>query len=336
MEVRSKHVLAFYYLWYGTPQVSGQWVHWRRDASPHEAYTAHKGTSYRFTGATAESVSDYSFLGPDGLPLIQAKNHPAIGLYDSNDPLVLRSHLKLASEAGIDAFIASWWGIGDFTDNAMARLMDEADALGQCRVSVYYETVPEHKPERAAEDLKYVLERYGSRDAFFKVNASPVIFLYGRVIGELSTDQWAQVIGEVRAEHEAIFIADTDAANPPPQNIDGLHLYNPCGRVQRGEDMKAFYAEKVAEARDKGLIACATVIPGYDDTHIRAPGTVAPRLGGQLYCALWEYAIAADPDWVLITSWNEWHEGSEIEPSVEDRRLYIDLTAKYAARFKRE
>ena len=27
--------------------------------------------------------------------------------------------------------------------------------------------------------------------------------------------------------------------------------------------------------------------------------------------------MAAQPDWVLITSWNEWFEGTSVEPSVE-------------------
>jgi hypothetical protein len=48
---------------------------------------------------------------------------------------------------------------------------------------------------------------------------------------------------------------------------------------------------------------------------------------------LWEEAIRAQPDWVLLTSWNEWHEGSEIEPSWEDGDQYLRLTAKYAPGF---
>ena len=70
-------------------------------------------------------------------------------------------------------------------------------------------------------------------------------------------------------------------------------------------------------AREHGRIACVTVIPGYDDTKIRKPGLKADRLDGQVYRVLWDKAIKAKPDWVLITSWNEWHEGSEIEPSLE-------------------
>jgi len=37
---------------------------------------------------------------------------------------------------------------------------------------------------------------------------------------------------------------------------------------------------------------------------------------------------------LLITSFNEWHEGSEIEPSLQYGRQYLDLTAEYAKNFK--
>jgi len=46
-----------------------------------------------------------------------------------------------------------------------------------------------------------------------------------------------------------------------------------------------------------------------------------------------EEAIKAKPDWVLITSWNEWHEGSEIEPSLEYGDKYLSLTQEYGRAF---
>ena len=48
---------------------------------------------------------------------------------------------------------------------------------------------------------------------------------------------------------------------------------------------------------------------------------------------LWRAAIAAVPDWVLLTSWNEWHEGSEIEPSVEYGSRILDETAAFSREF---
>jgi hypothetical protein len=93
------------------------------------------------------------------------------------------------------------------------------------------------------------------------------------------------------------------------------------------------YANAVKLAREYHRIACVTVIPGYDDTKIRKPGLKADRLDGRTYRVLWEEAVKAKPDWVLITSWNEWHEGSEIEPSLEDGNKYIELTGDQAVRF---
>jgi hypothetical protein len=40
-------------------------------------------------------------------------------------------------------------------------------------------------------------------------------------------------------------------------------------------------------------------------------------MGRETYQALSEEAVNAEPDWVLITSRNQLHEGSELEASVQ-------------------
>ena len=80
-------------------------------------------------------------------------------------------------------------------------------------------------------------------------------------------------------------------------------------------------------AENLGRISAVTVIPGYDDTKIRKPGLKVKRLDGELYRQMWDMAIRLVPDWVLITSFNEWHEGSEIETSLEHGDLYVDFTS---------
>ena len=72
----------------------------------------------------------------------------------------------------------------------------------------------------------------------------------------------------------------------------------------------------------------------------RAATTASPtpplvqREDGALYGALWNQALADNPDWVLLLSFNQWHNGTEIELSVEMGDLYLRLTADNAARFK--
>lgn len=309
-----RKVLAFYYTWYGSPEVSGKWVHWRR------------------------GESDFSLLDQKGLPYVRATNHPTIGLYDSNDPLVIAGHLKLARDAGIDALIATWWGQGDFTDKAFEASMDIADNMrSTTKLTVYYETVPDEDPQKAVEDLLYVLEKYGARESFLKVNGVPIVFIYGRAMGQLSAEQWGEVVAAVKKEKPAVLIADTDSRTKPNKaDFDGYHFYNPVGRIKGGTDMGAFYRKYVEQYRAPGKIVCLTIIPGYDDTHVREPGTAVSRENGDLYSRSWSSAVAAKPDWILITSWNEWHEGSEIEPSVEDGRVYLDMTAEQAPAFKND
>ncbi|MBS7635039.1 glycoside hydrolase family 99-like domain-containing protein [Candidatus Bathyarchaeota archaeon] len=66
----------------------------------------------------------------------------------------------------------------------------------------------------------------------------------------------------------------------------------------------------------------------------REPGLAYPRRSGSTYTETWEAVYESNADWVSICSWNEWHEGSEIEPSLEHGDLYLNITAKNASSFK--
>ncbi|HDZ45065.1 MAG TPA: hypothetical protein ENH80_14125, partial [Phycisphaerae bacterium] len=207
---------------------------------------------------------------------------------------------------------------------------------------IYYEKVPPPiTPKSAADDIVRVLAKYGGHPAYLKVDGKPVVFIYGRAIGQLGAGGWLDAIERVRKASKggAVFIGEP----PSPATawvFDGLHSYCPAGHLrgmslaQGGKWAAASYPQQVRNALGKGRISTLTVIPGYDDTKIRTPGLKVPRHGRQLYETLWEKAIAANPRWVLITSFNEWHEGSEIEPSLEEGRAYLDATKRFTARFK--
>ena len=306
-----REVLAFYYTWYGRPERHGEWVHWR-DVKPEEHDIA------------------------------SSTHYPAKGAYDSHDPEMIDWHIDLAKQHGVTGFICTWWGQGSFDDRALAAVLERA-AKKDFKVSVYWETAPGKgaaQVDQAVNDLLYILKRHGAHPAFLKLDGKPVIFVYGRVMGQVPLNAWPAIINGVRADHPADFVLVADGFRESFARVfDGVHTYNICGWVKgkapdtlRDASAKAF-SHAVALARRHGKISCITIIPGYDDTKIRTPGLNAERQDGQTYRVLWEEAIAADPDWVIITSWNEWHEGSEIEPSREDGDTYIKLTGEYAARF---
>jgi len=79
-----------------------------------------------------------------------------------------------------------------------------------------------------------------------------------------------------------------------------------------------------------------TVSCGYDDRKQRLPGFFIDREKGALYRRNWELALAQDPDVVLINTWNEWPEGTNIAPSVEFGYLYVELTLTYSLMLHRK
>jgi hypothetical protein len=100
-------------------------------------------------------------------------------------------------------------------------------------------------------------------------------------------------------------------------------------------EYKRMYGDGVALARKHGRISCVAVGAGYDDRKQNKPGWWTDRRDGKTYRTLWEEAIKANPDWVLISTWNEWPEGTEIEPSLEFGDKYLKLTSEYANQFLR-
>ncbi|MBW3623264.1 MAG: glycoside hydrolase family 99-like domain-containing protein [Armatimonadetes bacterium] len=315
--VSGRTVMAFYYTWYGTPGFNGSWLHWNEGGHHPDRRT------------------------PAGLPDIGSTHHPPV-LYDSLDPALVRRHLREASGAGINVLIPTWWAPNDRHDRAFALLLREAEArlknpaFPAVTLAAHYELVPENVPDPVSatvNGLLFLLNTYGDSPAYYRHEGKPVIFVYARAVSQLSRDQWREVLRRVRADRPALIVGDS--TDPALYGVfDALFDYNPVGAVVAGDDMEQRYREAVQEARSHRRPAMVTVLPGYDDSHIgRAAPIIAPREDGRLYMRLWNAALDAQPDWVLITSFNEWHEGSEIEPSIEHGDRYLTLTRDFARMF---
>ncbi|MEK9138307.1 MAG: hypothetical protein AAB393_14370 [Bacteroidota bacterium] len=135
---RPKQVMAFYYTWYGTPSYGGRWVHWD-EGGHHPDDMAKPG--HRDIGAT---------------------NHPYPDVYDSNEPELIQRQLALCEEMGIDALIATWWGINDYHDRAFKAIIAEANKREKTKLTVYYEVVSNPVGiASAVKDLMYILDTYG-------------------------------------------------------------------------------------------------------------------------------------------------------------------------------
>ncbi len=80
----------------------------------------------------------------------------------------------------------------------------------------------------------------------------------------------------------------------------------------------------------------ASLGPGYD--HSAVPGRtplIVERRGGAFYEDQWLKLLRRPVNFVMVETWNEWHEGTDVAESKEYGRQYIELTRKYSDLFKK-
>jgi uncharacterized protein YraI len=150
-------------------------------------------------------------------------------------------------------------------------------------------------------------------------------------------DTWRDIRNQVDPGYGNLWISegvDTSFL----QVFDGHYLYsntwNPAVNLASTNGKFAGLVASVAQQMGVPKLWVATVMPGYDDTRIRSGGFAHDRAGGAYYAESWQSAIDSGPAWIIINSFNEWVEGSQIEPSVAFGNQYLDLTAAWSSAFK--
>jgi len=179
---------AFYYPWYGTPDVSGYWRHWPPD-----------GTS---------KITD----------------NPLLGFYDSNNETLIKEHIDMAKEAGIDGFTVSWWGIKSFEDNATLHIKNVCEK-NNFKFTIYYEITS--SVNQTIDDLVYILNNYANSSAWYRIDGRPVIYIYGRARNNLIPQAWklhGYYINESKSVQE-YWMLSGDVRKPPRYGIFPIHPY---------------------------------------------------------------------------------------------------------------
>jgi hypothetical protein len=258
--------------------------------------------------------------------------------YRSADRATIERHVQEAHGAGIDALVQSWYGPGENpTEANFATLLDVAQAVGM-QATVDFETGSPFMPDLDAvtRGLEHLLKVHARHAAFLRYSGRPVVFFWQQ--GRYSLETWRAVRARVDPGHETIWIADGDNAAWLGV-FDGLHFYNITWRVNTNPLYTATKMRKRVDdyvAQNGGdKLWVATVMPGYNDT--RVAGRLHPYIyqrSPEYYRSTWDAAMASSPEMVVVTSYNEWPEGTMIEPSVTYGNTYLDITREMASRYK--
>lgn len=283
----------------------------------------------------------YPWYSTDDWSSSQLLDHP-ITPYSSSDRDVLTRHIEQAKSAGIDGFISSWWGPDSpDTEPILRTLLDQA-LLKNFKIAIYFETLAGQGGSPLGEEeitrwLDYVIRKYGSHPAFYKLDGKPLIVIWAS--GTVPLDTWARIFASLRADGLDAAYLSMGYNLGDLKVFDGFHEYGvfndpDLARTDLATGRAVRYASLLADEPVRKLWV-ATAQPGYDDTLLSGrEGLVKERDGGDYYRYTFEAALQSDPDWIFITSWNEWWENTHIEPSQAFGNLYLKITKEYSDRWK--
>jgi hypothetical protein len=279
-------VAAFLYPWYGNPQVSGEWIHWEADGhNPPLTWSANYLPNY-----------------PD------AKWNPPVQLYDSSDIELLRWQDRAMARAGLDIIVASWWGIGLLEDEAFMRANYTCKSVKWC---IYYEldVVGDPTPQQIYSDIKHVLDNSTPYRNYAQIDGKWLVMAYA-VGDEDAANRWRQAKQLLAADGYHIYINANGQGSPlfAPDPWDALHHYNPIARHT--------LTESLIPVDDSHSIS-----PGFWFYH--EPPALTRTLLGYNFALNEIGANAARSRFIMVETWNEWHEGTSIEPG--QRIVHDDL-----------
>lgn len=292
-------LLAHYMPWYAAKPTSAVWGwHWTMNHFRPDAFE-------------------------NGRRSIASKLYPAIGPYDSADPLVVDYHLLLMKLAGIDGLVIDWYGRERLHDYAQLhrntqRLVARAGELG-LKVAVCYEDrtikelvksgrVPaEGRAAQAAKEIEWLVENWFPLDHYVKVEGKPLLLSFGTA--NLTDAEWSAALQMISAP-----IAYVSQKQGRSAAIGGFDWPAPS----RGGIVAT---EQFYKNASRWRLAIPVAYPRFDDIYEQAKlhpsyGNI-PDDAGATFRKTLEAALTSSAPIVQIATWNDWGEGTVIEPSAE-------------------
>lgn len=306
-------VLAHYMPWFEAKPASAQWGwHW---------------TMNRFD---PDKVID-------GQREIAAHYHPLIGPYDSSDPVVLEYHLLLMKVAGIDGVIVDWYGRENVHDYARLHrntelLLNVVERLDMKFLICYEDqSIPQlikagqlaekDRVAHALKDIEWLRMNWFSKKGYVTLQDMPVLLSFGH---EGLTDQeWLDVSKSLKSK-----LAYFSLHRRREAAIGAFDWPVPS----KGLAM----AEQFQKDAKQWPHAIPVVYPRFVDIYEQAGlhksyGRIDDDQG-KTFQQLLDRATMQPPVILQIATWNDWGEGTMIEPSVEFGYRDLEIVQSFRRR----
>jgi len=275
---------TFYYQWYKNPGSDGSWSYWSDHGNnPPNTWFSH-------------------FI-PDSNT---ASFDPANELYSSNGYNNFKWQVAKMAEAKQEIAIASWFGPTTREDIAFNNIINSFMGMADnpypnLRWSIYYEDEGFGDPSVATiiNDLNHIKNNFAASPYFFKIGGKPVIFVYAGATDNpgTMTQRWKDANNQLGNSFYVILKVFSGYSADPNQP-DSWHQYAPASR----SGSHAPYSSYVSPGfwLDDGSAERLVRNPVDFENAVKA-------------------MVSANVTWKLTETWNEWGEGTSVEPGEQVR-----------------
>lgn len=302
------NVFCFYYNWYGGVGENGLPNHWA-----HPVMKQHDSDS---------NLGQFPGNGNIG-----ANYYPELGEYNSADSIIVDQHMRWIASAGIGVIAVTWLGEHDVTFASVPVILNSANRYG-IKVCFQIEPIVRKTALTTKEAVCFLIETFGKHPSFFRnsITNKPMFFVYDSYM--IDAESWYDVFGEkgiqtIRntkydADMIGLWVNKDEHQFFLNSGFDGFYTYFASEGFTYGSTPTNW--KKLQDwATTHHKLFIPSVGPGYIDSRIRPWNTsnTKQRRNGTYYDNMFKIALKSKLKFIGITSFNEWHEGTQIEPARE-------------------
>lgn len=276
---------------------------------------------------------------------------PSLGHYDSRDPQVMATHIEMSHQANVGFWAVSWWGPDSPHEVTLRDHVLAHPRAAEIEFAIHYEATGRFGSfddptfDNLVPDFRHLAKHYFDRPNYLRIDGKPVVFIYltraffDDPAGRAAVGELRQVM---RDEFNlALYLVGDDffqdGLEPARARLwdavtsfDGYGMaLREHGSTRRGlAALKQLFDDARAQAHELGVAFIPTASPGYNDRAVREGHAAAPRYftdetprrhGAIFESMLDEIAVpGVDPaaaNILMINSFNEWYEDTQIEPT---------------------
>jgi len=256
--------------------------------------------------------------------------HISVG-YSSHDPEVVRRQIEQAKALGISGFVVDWYGDREPFIDASYSLLQKAAAADHFHIAMFYDETSneEDATDVALADFRLFHDQYLSpnspgREAYLSYEGRPVIFIFPKG----GRTDWSRVRADLNKWSTPPLLIYEDGPGQYPDAFDGYYPWinpgkegwKPDGSAWGEGYLSEFYQKMQSKYPDK--IAVGGVWSSFDDSKASwgLNRHISPRCGATFTDTMnlvKKYYPETDPiPFALIETWNDYEEGSAIEPGI--------------------